>query len=155
MNMSSRKPYLDKISPDTFKALLALSANVTSEAIAAGLTPEETELIKVRASQINACAYCLNVHTADARKIGVSEQKLDLLAAWREATIFSERERAIIAVAETATRTPLTAESHRELDAAQEVLGDEQFAYAQWLAVTINAFNRISILSEYPVRERK
>ncbi len=75
-----------------------------STAAAKDVEPELGELIKIRASQINHCAFCLNMHLVDARKHGVSEQKLDVLAAWEEAgDLFSERERAALALTEAIT----------------------------------------------------
>src|SRR5262249_44060858 len=88
-----------KTSPELFDAMMALSTAAAKDA-----EPELGELIKIRASQINHCAYCLDMHTRDARKQGVSEQKLDVLAAWEEAgPLFSERERAALALTEAIT----------------------------------------------------
>ena len=80
--------------------------------------------------------------------------QLDLLPAWREAAFYSERETAVLAIAEAATRLPLSEDSRADLAAARGLLGDEVFAAAEWVAAAINLFNRISILSEHPVRLR-
>ncbi|WP_308493395.1 carboxymuconolactone decarboxylase family protein [Microbacterium terrisoli] len=148
------RPYLDKVAPEAWKAASALSASVTDNASRMGLSVAETELVKVRASQINACMFCLDLHAREARNAGIPQQKLDLLPAWRESTLFTDREAAVLAVAEAATRLPLSEDSHADLDMARGVLGDEAFAATEWLATTINLFNRISILSEHPVRPR-
>ena len=148
------RPYLDKAVPEAWKAAQAYSEAVGREAAERGLAETEIELIKVRASQINGCAYCLDLHTRKARDAGVPQQRLDLLPAWRETAVFAEREAAVLAIAEAATVLPLSDGAQADLAAARGVLGDDAFAAAEWVAVTINAFNRVSILSEHPVRPR-
>jgi len=147
-------PYLDKALPGIWKAAAAFAAAVSAETAQHGLTPAEAELIKVRASQINRCVFCLDLHSREARKLGVPQQKLDLLPVWRETTVFSGREAALLAIAETATEVPLTENSQADLLAARNVLGDETFVSAEWMAASINLFNRVSILSDHPVRPR-
>lgn len=148
------RPYLDKSAPDVWKAAGEYSRAVADEAERRGLSLQESEYIKVRASQINACAFCLDLHAREARGAGIPQQKIDLLPAWRETSLFTEREVAVLAIAEAATRMPLTEESKADLSGARAVLGDDAFAAAEWVALTINMFNRISILSEHPVRPR-
>lgn len=148
------RPYLDKALPETWKAAEEFSAAVTEAAAARGVTRGEIELINMRVSQMNGCAFCLDLHGRRAREAGVPQQKLDLLPAWRETNVFSDREGAVLAIAEAATRLPLTEDAQAELFAVRELLGDDPFAAAEWVAVTINMFNRISILSEHPVRPR-
>src|SRR5918912_1690796 len=100
-------PRLDasKASPEAMKAMLALEAYVRG----CGLEPKLIELVKTRASQINGCAYCLDMHTRDARALGETEQRLYLLPAWRESPLYTERERAALAWTEALT---LIAETH-------------------------------------------
>ncbi|SEL14875.1 carboxymuconolactone decarboxylase family protein [Streptacidiphilus jiangxiensis] len=148
------RPFVDKVAPEVWEAATAYSAVVTQSATARGLSAQERELIKVRASQVNGCAFCLDLHAREARQAGVPQQKLDLLPAWRETDVYSDREKAVLAIAEAATKLPLTDDSEADLAGAQHVLGDEAFVAAEWIAVTINAFNRISILSRHPVRPR-
>lgn len=148
------RPFLDKVMPDAWQAASTFSAAIREAAQQRGLTSQESELIKMRASQINQCAFCMDLHSREARKAGIPQQKLDLLPGWRETALFDEREKAVLAVAEAATVMPLTEESSADLFGARSVLGDEVFVAAEWVAVTINAFNRISILSEHPVRPR-
>lgn len=147
-------PYLDKSMPDVWNAARAWSAVAAEAALAHGLTAQEVELIKVRASQLNACAYCLDLHAREARKAGVAQQKLDTLPAWRDAELYGQRERAVLAIAEAATVLPLSEESRADLAGARNVLGEPTFAAAEWIAVAINAFNRISILSGHRVNAR-
>lgn len=148
------RPYLDKAAPEAWKAASAYSTVVREAAAQRGLSEQEAELIKVRASQLNGCAFCLDLHGREAREAGVTPQKLDVLPAWRESALYSERERAVLAVAEAATRMPLSEEDIADLSGARRVLGEDTFTAAEWVAVTINLFNRISILSEHPVRPR-
>ena len=148
------RPFVDKVMPEAWKAALAFSGAIRESAAQRGISLQESELIKVRASQLNACAFCLDLHSREARQAGIPQQKLDVLPAWRESTLFDERERAILAVTEATTDLPLTEESAADLSGALAVLGEEAFVAAEWVAITINAFNRISILSEHPVRPR-
>lgn len=148
------RPFINKTLPNSYAAAVEMTTALTKEATAAGLTAEESELIKVRVSQLNGCAFCLDLHAREARKIGIPQQRLDLLPAWREANIYTERERAVLRVAEAATQLPLTKHSIADLETAQQILGDDLFGAAEWVAIAINAFNRISILSGYPVKER-
>jgi AhpD family alkylhydroperoxidase len=147
-------PYLDKSSPDAWQAAREWSAAVAEAALQGGLTAQETELLKVRASQVNACAYCLDLHSREARQAGVPQQKLDMLPAWRDAELYDEREQAVLAIAEAATRLPLTEDARADLAGARSVLGEATYVAAEWVAVAINAFNRISILSAHRVNVR-
>ncbi|KHK97574.1 carboxymuconolactone decarboxylase [Microbacterium mangrovi] len=148
------RPYLDKSAPEIWKAAQAYSATVAAGAEDLGLTKVEAEYIKVRASQLNGCAFCLDLHCREARAAGIAQQKLDMLAAWRESDLYTDRERAVLAIAEAATMLPLTEDARADLWGARHLLGDDVFAAAEWVSVTINAFNRISILSEHAVRPR-
>jgi len=127
--------------PETVNALMALENQVTSS----GLEQSLIELVKTRASQINGCAYCINMHTQDARKHGETEQRLYLLNAWREAPAYTERERAALAWTEAVT---LISDTHAPDDVYQEVR--TQFSEAEtvnltMLIATINAWNRLAI----------
>ncbi|MGB3374386.1 MAG: carboxymuconolactone decarboxylase family protein [Microbacterium sp.] len=148
------RPYLDKSAPEVWKAAAAYSAAVAKHADSSGLSVQEGELMKVRVSQLNACTFCLDMHSREARVAGVPQQKLDLLPSWRETSLFTERETAVLAVAEATTRMPLSEDSKADLAGARAVLGDAAFSAAEWVGATINTFNRISILSEHPVRPR-
>ena len=130
-----------KTSPELYDAMMALS-----NAAAKDIDAELGELIKIRASQINHCAYCLDMHTRDARKHGVSEQKLDVLAAWAEADgLFTERERAALALTEAITEL---GDGHVPDDVyakAAAVFTDRELGQVIAMAVTINAWNRINV----------
>jgi AhpD family alkylhydroperoxidase len=130
-----------KTSPELYEAMMALS-----NAAAKDIDVELGELIKIRASQINHCAFCLDMHTRDARKHGVSDQKLDVIAAWKEAGgMFTERERAALALIEAIT---LLGDGHvpDEVYArAAALFTDRELGQVIAMAVTINAWNRINV----------
>lgn len=150
---TARLPYLDRSLPQAWKALNALALQVSAAAEAAGLERETVELMNVRVSQLNGCAFCLDLHTRQATEAGVTVQKLAQLPAWRDSTLFDPVECAVLDVAET-TILPDPQVRGEALGAARSLLGDETFAAVEWAAVTMNAFNRVSILSEHPVRVR-
>jgi len=138
--MKPRMNYF-QTAPETVNALLALEKQVTSS----GLEQSLIELVKIRASQINGCAYCIHMHTQDARKHGETEQRLYLLNAWREAPVYTERERAALAWTEAVT---LISETHAPDDVYEQVRA--QFSEAEtvnltMLIATINAWNRLAI----------
>ncbi len=127
--------------PDTVNALMALENQVASS----GLEQSLIELVKTRASQINGCAYCINMHTQDARKHGETEQRLYLLNAWREAPAYTDRERAALAWTEAVT---LISDSHAPEDVYQEVrahFSEAETVNLTMLIATINAWNRLAI----------
>lgn len=146
--------FLDKVAPNVWEAALEFSAAVTRESKHRGLSDAETELIKVRVSQMNGCAFCVDLHARQARDAGVPQQQLDLLPVWRESNRFSQREIALLLIAEAASDLPPTDRSRADLEDARSTLGDDSFAAAEWVAIAINTFNRVSILSEHPVRAR-
>jgi AhpD family alkylhydroperoxidase len=130
-----------KTSPELYDAMMALS-----NAAAKDVDAELGELIKIRASQINHCAFCLDMHTRDARKHGVSGQKLDVLAAWEEAGgLFTERERAALALTEAITELGDGHVPDEVYERAAELFSERELGQVIALAVTINAWNRINV----------
>ncbi|WP_234436984.1 carboxymuconolactone decarboxylase family protein [Streptomyces maremycinicus] len=149
--MTTRRIYIDKQSPKAYHALVQTSEAVRATAADAGLDRTVVELINLRVSQLNGCAFCLDVHTRAALRAGEDTRRLGVLAAWRDTGLFSPLERAALALAE-ATTVPSDAGAQEAAYAeALEVLTDDQTAAVIWVAVTINAFNRVSILSKHPV----
>ncbi|MET8904334.1 carboxymuconolactone decarboxylase family protein [Streptomyces sp. NPDC004538] len=146
-----RRIFIDKQSPKPFHALVQVSEAVRATAAEAGLDRVAVELINVRVSQLNGCVYCLDVHTKAALRIGESPQRLGLLNAWRDAGLFTPSERALLALAEATTDPANATIQASAYEAAREVLSDDQISAAIWVAVTINAFNRVSIMSKHPV----
>ena len=131
---------MEKVEPEAYKAMFAMEKYLRTTDIA----PLHKELIKIRASQINGCAYCIDIHTKDARKLGETEQRIYALNAWRETPFFSQEERAILALTEEVTLI-----SHHVSDAtyntAIQVLGEKLTAQVMMAAVAINSWNRIGI----------
>ena len=115
---------------------------------ASGLDKQLYELIKTRASQINGCAYCINMHTRDALKMGETAQRLFLLDAWWETELYSQKERAVLALTEAMTQIALGPVSDEIYEAAREHLDEKEFAAVMMAIVTINAWNRIAITSQ-------
>lgn len=146
--------FLDKSDPGSWRALNGLALKVSTAADAAGLGRGVVELLNVRVSQLNGCAYCLDLHHRLAREAGVSTQQLAVLPAWREAGVFTAVERAALAIGEAATVLHDGGNSVAELAAARAVLTEPQYSALQWCAISMNAFNRVSILSGHPVRAK-
>jgi AhpD family alkylhydroperoxidase len=127
------------------RAVAHLDRAATKELDAAGIDPLLRELIRVRASQLNGCAYCIDMHTKDARAAGETEQRLYALPAWRETPFYTNRERAALALTEDVT---LMARDHvpaAAYDAAAEVLTPGEIAALLALIITINAWNAIGV----------
>jgi AhpD family alkylhydroperoxidase len=130
-----------KTSPELYDAMMVLSTAASKD-----IDPVIAELIKIRASQINHCAFCLDMHTADARKHGVSEQKLNILAAWQEAgDLFTERERAALALTEAITELGNGHVPDEVYAQAAAVFSERELGQVIAMAVTINAWNRINV----------
>jgi AhpD family alkylhydroperoxidase len=107
------------------------------------LDPRLREMIRVRASQLNGCAYCLSVHNEDARSAGEDQYRLDVLAGWREAgDLYDERERAALALVDAVT---LMRDPGAAYDAAAEILTGEELDGVLWQAIAINAWNRQAV----------
>ncbi|MGW6919186.1 carboxymuconolactone decarboxylase family protein [Kitasatospora sp. NPDC054939] len=143
MTTNDSAPRLDyaRTAPKVFRAMIALDA-----AAREGLDPALVELVQVRASQLNGCAYCLDMHVKDARKAGESDERIYLLPVWREAPagVYSEREQAALALAEEITR--ISEGVSDEVYARAAALFEEQeLAQLISLCYTINAWNRINI----------
>ena len=119
-------------------------ASITRALKNSGLEPELRELIKIRASQLNGCAYCIQYHLNDARKINVAPEKLDLLAAWREAGIYSPREAAALEWTERVTllaQRPIEDEDYRHI---AEHFSPREAAFLTVAISQINAWNRVA-----------
>ena len=144
--------FIDKQSPKAFHALRQTAEAVRTAAAEAGLDRTAVELINLRVSQVNGCAYCLDVHTRAALRAGETTRRLGVLAAWRDTELFTARESAALALAEAATEPANAAVQESAYEAARQALTDDEISAAIWVAITINAFNRVSIMSKHPVR---
>jgi len=139
--MEKQRLNYGQVAPNGIKGLLEIEKYVSES----GLDRKIFELVKMRASQINGCAYCLDMHSKDARAEGETEQRLYLLNAWREAPFYSEKERAALAWTETLT---LISENDVSDDLYKEVSGyfDEQELMALTMTIIgINGWNRLAI----------
>lgn len=131
-----------EVSPAAYQAMLALEMFVRKSS---NLEPSLIELVKMRASQINGCAFCIDMHSKDARAEGETEQRLYALNAWRETPFFSAREQAALAWAEAVT---LVAEEHvpdAVYERARQQFSEEQLVNLTMAVVTINGWNRLAI----------
>ncbi|CRZ17571.1 carboxymuconolactone decarboxylase family protein [Mycolicibacterium neworleansense] len=139
-----------KASPELYDAMMALS-----NAAAKDVDPTIGELIKIRASQINHCAFCLDMHTRDARKQGETEQRLALVAAWEEAgDLFTEREQAALALTEAITELDHGHVPDAVYARAAAAFTERELGQVIAAAVTINAWNRINVTVRMPVPRR-
>lgn len=129
-----------KLEPEAYKAMMALDNYINST----GLSKTHVDLIKIRASQVNGCSYCIDMHTKDARKAGETEQRIYALNAWRETPYFTEEERAILALTEEVTLIQKHV-SDKTYEAAAKVLNEFYLAQVIMVIITINAWNRIGI----------
>ncbi len=132
---------IDELQPEAYKAMFGLEKYLG----ATELEPSLRELIKVRASQINGCAFCIQMHTEQARKHGETEQRLYAVSAWKESPLFSDEERAALALTDAVTRIAEGGVNDEIYDAALEALGTTGLAQSIMQIVTINAWNRIAI----------
>jgi AhpD family alkylhydroperoxidase len=127
------------------RAMSHLDHAATKELDAVGFDPKLRELIRVRASQLNGCAYCIDMHTKDARAIGETEQRLYALPAWAETPFFTHRERAALAFTEAVTLLAVDHVPDAAYAAAAEVFSASEMAALISLIVTINAWNAIGV----------
>lgn len=132
-------PYV--AAPETMKPMVALDRSLKES----GLDPKLMELVKIRASQINECAYCIQIHASDARKSGESEERLYLLNAWRETALYNERERAALAWTEALTSLAQSHPADEVYEALAPHFSDEEKVKLTMLISTINAWNRIAV----------
>jgi AhpD family alkylhydroperoxidase len=142
MRLDYRKSF-----PQALQAMLGLEHAVHESA----LEPELLELVKMRASQLNGCAYCLDMHSKDARARGESEQRLHVLAAWREAPFYSDRERAALAWCEALTLLPQTGAPDDDYARLREQFAEEEIVALTLAIVAINGWNRFAVGLRSPV----
>jgi AhpD family alkylhydroperoxidase len=142
---------IGKIYAAPYQAMLEFAGKAAEAGADAGLSPLLVELVKVRASQLNGCAFCLKMHCADAVKAGETADRLAVLAGWWESQYFSAEEQAALQIAENVT---MIGDHGRLADRGVEIEGvltEKQIAAVTWLTVVINSWNRIAISSHYPV----
>lgn len=138
---------MEKTFPEAYNAMLSFTAVLNKST----LTPIQKHLIKVRASQINKCAFCLNMHTKEALRIGETQQRLFLLNGWKDASLFTEEEKALLALTEETTLIHYNGVSKETYNNAKQFFSDEAIADIIMSAVLINAWNRIGVSTQWPL----
>ena len=147
--MDARLNYFENtVTTAFFKRLSAVHRPINDS----GLSPTTQELVRLRASQINGCAYCVDMHTKDALHIGENQQRLHLVAAWREATVFTEAERAALELTEQGTRLADGAGGVTDevWENAAKHYDEEQLAALVCLIAEINTWNRLNVITRQP-----
>jgi AhpD family alkylhydroperoxidase len=136
-----------KVYPDAYKAMLALSEAVAKT----GLPPQLIDLVNYRVSQLNGCAFCLDMHSKDLRARGETEQRLYMISAWREALhLYTDRERAALAWAEAVTRLEDQQVPDAIYDVARREFSEAELAQLTLAIVAINAWNRFNVAFHTP-----
>ncbi|NOU72462.1 carboxymuconolactone decarboxylase family protein [Paenibacillus sp. LMG 31458] len=130
-----------KANPEALQTMLKLEGFIKSS----GLDEKLYEFIKIRASQINGCAYCIDMHTRDLRNMGETEQRINLLTAWREAPFYSDKERALLELTETVTRISENGVPQAVYEKVREHFDEKEYVTLIMAINTINAWNRIAI----------
>lgn len=130
--------------PDVSRAMVALEHEIKVE-------PVLCELVRLRASILNGCAYCIDLHSKRARKAGESEQRIYMVAAWHDAPFFSERERAALALTDAVTQVAETHVPAEVYEEAAQLFDSEELAHLIWQIATINVWNRVSIATRASV----
>jgi len=141
--MSQRLNYA-QLSPELFKGLMALSNEVKNGAIEQSIS----DLVDIRASQINGCTFCLDMHSKEARIHGERELRLYHIAAWRESTLFSPRERAALAWTEVLTKLPETGVSDEIYERVRGQLSEKEISDLTFQIMAINMWNRASVAAK-------
>ena len=138
----------DKLAPAAMRAMSALEKATADSSLEAGLK----ELVRARASQINGCAYCVEMHTNDALAGGDSQRRLFLLPVWQETGLFTARERAALALTEAVTRLSESPVSDEVWAAAAAEFEETELAELVWLITAINSWNRVNVAAHvWPV----
>lgn len=132
---------VDNIVPDGYKAMMALENYVGTT----NINPIHREMIKIRASQINGCAYCIDMHTEDAMALGEIEKRIYALSAWRESPLFTDEEKAFLAFTEEMVHISDKGISDETYDNLKKYFNDKSIGEIIMINVTINSWNRIAI----------
>lgn len=139
-----------KVNPEALQTMLKLEGFIKTS----GLDAKLYEFIKIRASQINGCAYCIDMHTRDLRNMGETQQRINLLTAWREAPFYSDKERAVLELTETVTRISENGVPQAVYEKVREHFDEKEYVTLIMAINTINAWNRIAISTGmFPVAE--
>lgn len=149
MTHTIRLPYF-QLAPKTFDLLYKLSGAIRKDLLGARLV----DLVFLRASQINGCAYCIDMHWRDLIRLGADPRHLNAVAGWREAPFFTERERAALRWAEIVTAIPHADASDEEFAALKTQFSDEEIAELSFAIAAINAWNLLNVSLRNPLPEK-
>lgn len=138
---------IHEVEPKAYNAVLGLEKFLQQS----DLTPTHKELIKIRASQLNKCAFCIDMHTKDALKNGESAQRIFLLNAWQETDLFDEEEKTVLSVTEEVTLIHAHGLSAETYQKAMHLFGEHYLAQMIMAVITINAWNRIAVSTNKPI----
>lgn len=146
MHTAPRLPWTE-LAPKTYRALAGVNATLS----ASSLGPVLIELLQTRVSQINGCAFCLDMHARDLRRLGEGWQRINSLATWRETPFYTPAERAALAWAEALTRLPDGHAGHDEaFEALKAHFGEQEIVELSWAVAAINAWNRMAVGMRQP-----
>ena len=148
----SERVNLGKSAPKLYQAVAAMEKLASEAAASAGIAEGFSHLLRLRASQINQCAFCVRMHTRDALATGESSDRISVLPAWRETAYFTEKERVALALVEAVTLISDDPVPDTIYEQAAASLSVDEISAIEWVAIVINAWNRIAISSRYPVK---
>lgn len=143
---------LGKSAPKLYQTVASLDQLATEAVTSAGIAEGFSHLLRLRASQINQCAFCVRLHTRDALASGESSDRISVLPAWRETGYFNQKECAALALMEAIMLVADGQVPDAIYEQAAAALSQDELSAIEWLAVVINTWNRIAISSRYPVK---
>ncbi len=149
--MAETRVHLSKTEPTAYKALAAFSSTVSQICADNGIDNRIKELLMLHTSQINGCAFCVRVHVDGALAAGVTADEIAQIPVWRETGVFSERECAALELAEAFAYIHEGGVPDDVYNRVGSVFTEKEYAALSWVAVSINAFNRVAIAGRYPV----
>jgi AhpD family alkylhydroperoxidase len=132
---------INEVEPDAFKGMFALESYIKSS----GFSPKLKDIIKIRSSQLNGCAYCVDMHTQEALADGESQRRIFAISAWKESPLFSEEERVLLQLTEEVTFIWKDGVSDDTYNKALKIFGEKALAQIIMIIVAINSWNRIAI----------
>lgn len=139
--------------PSMYKKLSSMEEELKELTLKAGINEGFVHLLKLKASQINKCAYCIRLHTKDALACKESIERISVIAAWEESDYFSSKEKACLSLVEAITLVSENQVPDEVYEKAKEVLTKEELIAVEWLSIVINSWNRLAISSRYIVKE--
>lgn len=152
--MAEQRVHLSRTEPTAYKALAAFSETVGRVCADNGIDDRLKEIVMLRSSMRNGCAYCVRVHTDAALKAGLDADVIAQIATWHDSHVFSERERAGLELADAFVDIAEDGIPDDVYDRVGSVLTEKEYAALCWACVSINAFNRVAIAGRYPVPAR-